>query len=106
MPSRVVGAVLVSSSARNCRPNSRSWTHRPWAVSHSPAFTEGSEPTTVTSSRCPLALTLRTANPFSSLKNTTRSINPDRSSGGAEAGVCNQMPLPAEKTLAMKRPMP
>jgi hypothetical protein len=60
MPSLVVGAVLVSISARNWRPNSRSCTHRPWAVSHSPALTDGSEPTTVTRSRCPLAFTLST----------------------------------------------
>ena len=106
MPSLVVGAVLLSSSARNCRPNSRSRTHRPSAVSHSPALTEGRDPTTVTSSRWPLALTLSTAKPFSSLKNVTRSIRPERLSGGAGECACNQMPLPAENTFPLKAPIP
>ena len=106
MPSFVFGAALLSNSARNWRPKSRSRTHRPSAVTHSPALTAGSEPTTVTSSRCPLALTLSTAKPFSSLKNVTRSIRPDRLSGGAGGGGCNQMPLPAENTFPVFAPTP
>lgn len=42
--------------------------------------------TTVTRSRCPLAFTLSTAHPFSSLKKVTRSIKPDRLSGGRDGG--------------------
>ncbi len=91
IPSLVLGAVLLSAPARNWRPNSRSRTQCPSAVSHSPGFTEGSEPTTVTSSRCPLALTLRTAKPFSSLKKVTRSISPERLSGGLEEAACNRV---------------
>src|ERR1039457_866187 len=82
MPSLVVGAALLSNSARNWRPKSRSRTHRPSAVTHSPGLAAGNDPTTVTSSRWPLALTLSTAKPFSSLKKVTRSIRPDRLSGG------------------------
>src|SRR5690242_1903439 len=78
MPSLVVGAVLLSMSARNWRPNSRSWIQRPSAVTHSPALTDGSEPTTATRSRRPLVFTLSTAQPFSSLKKVTRSISPER----------------------------
>jgi hypothetical protein len=47
----------------------------PFGGPHSPALAEGREPTTVTRSRCPLALTLSTPKPLSSLKNVTRSIN-------------------------------
>jgi len=82
----VVGAVLLSMSARNWRPNSRSWTQLPSAVTHSPALTEAREPTTTTKSRCPFAFTLSTAQPFSSLKNVTRSIRPERLSWGRADG--------------------
>jgi hypothetical protein len=68
------------------RPNSLSWTQRPSAVTHSPALTEVREPTTATKSRCPLAFTLSTAQPFSSLKKVTRSIRPERLSGGRDGG--------------------
>ena len=37
-----------------------------------------------------LTLTLSTAKPFSSLKNVTRSIRPERLSAGAGGFVCNQ----------------
>ncbi len=66
--------------ALNCRPCSLSLTHQPSAVSHSPAATEGSDPTTVVSSRCPRAFTRRTQNPLSSLWQVTRSIRPEISS--------------------------
>ena len=92
MPSSEVGAALLS--------------HRPSAVTHSPALTAGNDPTTVTSSRCPLLLTLSTAKPFSSLKKVTRSIRPDRLSGGGGGCACNQMPLPAENTFPLKLPTP
>src|SRR5580704_5830505 len=87
IPSLDVGAVLESDSAENCKPKSLFRTHRPWAVSHSPALTEGSVPTTVTNSRCPWVFTLRTENPLSSLKKVTRSISPERLSGN-EDGRC------------------
>src|SRR5215469_14998184 len=41
-----------------------------------PAVTEGKEPTTVMSSRCPLAFTRRTQKPLSSLWKVTRQSNP------------------------------
>ena len=49
-----------------------------------PALTEGSEPSMATRSRCPFAFTLSTAQPCSSLKKVTRSINPDRLSCGRD----------------------
>ena len=51
--------------------------HQPSALSHSPAVTEGSDPTTVVSSRCPRAFTRRTQKPLSLLWNVTRSITPE-----------------------------
>src|SRR5437879_7628999 len=87
MPSRVVGAEVLSRSALNCSPNSRSRTHLPSAVSHSPGLTVENEPTTVTSSRCPRALILTTPKPFSSLKNVMRSIKPVRLSTGVAAAA-------------------
>ncbi|SPE62385.1 hypothetical protein SBV1_820018 [Verrucomicrobia bacterium] len=66
-------------------------------MSHSPALTEGREPTTATGSRWPLALTFRTAKPFSSLKKVTRSIKPDKLSAGARA--CK------ETMIGRKRPL-
>src|ERR1019366_6672861 len=57
-------------------------THHPFAVSHSPALTDGEEPRTVTKSRCPLTFTRSTANPLSSLKKVTRSTRPAISSDG------------------------
>ena len=109
MPSRDVGGALLSSSALNCRPNSRSCTHRPSAVSHSPALTAGTGPTTVTGSRLPRTWTLSTAKPFSSLKKVTRSTRPERLSGGDEGGVCNQReilplcPLPSDQKAIKKK---
>src|ERR1035437_7706825 len=47
-------------------------------------LTEAREPTTATRSRCPLAFTLSTAQPFSSLKKVTRSISPERLSTGRD----------------------
>src|ERR1035437_1854770 len=49
-------------------------------------LTEAREPTTATRSRCPLAFTLSTAQPFSSLKKVTRSISPERLSTGRADG--------------------
>jgi hypothetical protein len=88
MPSLVVGAVPASISALSWRPNSLSCTQRPCALTHSPALTDGREPATVTRSRWPLALTLSTAKPFSSLKKVTRSIKPDRLPANGDS-VCN-----------------
>ncbi len=53
--------------ALNCSPCSRSLTHQPSALSHSPAVTEGSDPTTVGSCRAAFAFVSRTRNPPSSL---------------------------------------
>jgi WD40 repeat protein len=72
----------------NCRPCSLSLTHQPSALSHSPAVTEGSDPTTVVSSRCPRVFTRRTQKPLSSLWNVTRSISPEISSvAGLRCGI-------------------
>src|SRR5260370_32759427 len=103
MPSFVVGAELLSRSARNWTPNSRSRTHRPSAVSHSPGVADGSEPTTATSSRWPFTLTLSTTNPFSSLKNVTRSIRPERLSTDPDAGFCNRGHHCSRKNLLQRR---
>ena len=67
MPSFEVGAVAFRKCDRNCGPYVRSFTHSPEAVIHSPAETAAAWPTTVTSSRCPRALTRNTQNPLSSL---------------------------------------
>ena len=50
----MVGGTVFMVVALNCSPCSLSLTHQPSALSHSPAVTEGSDPTTVVSSRCPL----------------------------------------------------
>jgi hypothetical protein len=55
-PSAVAGGTVFIMVALNCIPCSRSLTQYPSAASHSPAFTEGSDPTTVVSSRCPFCL--------------------------------------------------
>ena len=87
-PFGVVGGTVFRVVALNCSPCSLSLTHQPSALSHSPALTDGREPTTVTSSRCPRAFTRRTQKPLSSLWKVTRSINPEicsvagRRSGG------------------------
>src|ERR1700730_7497331 len=74
--------------ALNCRPCSLSLTHQPSALSHSPAGTEGSDPTTVVSSRCPRAFTRSTQKPLSSLWKVTRSTSPEISSvAGLRSGI-------------------
>ena len=75
IPSAVVGGTVFMVVALNCSPCSLSLTHQPSALSHSPAVTEGSDPTTVVSSRCPRAFTRRTQKPLSSLWKVTRSIS-------------------------------
>jgi hypothetical protein len=52
----------------------------PTPVNHSPALMQGTEPSTVTWSRCPRIFTRSTANPLSSLKKVTRSTRPAISS--------------------------
>jgi hypothetical protein len=80
IPSAVVGGTVFMVLALNCSPCSLSLTHQPSALSHSPAVTEGSDPTTVVSSRCPRVFTRRTQKPLSSLWKVTRSITPEISS--------------------------
>src|ERR1700687_6413794 len=88
IPSAVVGGTVFMLVALNCSPCSLSLTHQPSALSHSPAVTEGSDPTTVVSSRCPRAFTRRTQKPFSSLWKVTRSITPEISSvAGLRSGI-------------------
>src|SRR5271157_6597841 len=79
-PLAVVGGTVFMVVALNCSPCSLSLTHQPSALSHSPAVTEGSDPMTVVSSRCPRAFTRSTQKPLSSLWNVTRSIRPEISS--------------------------
>ena len=88
IPSAVVGGTVFMVVALNCSPCSLSLTHQPSALSHSPAVTEGSDPTTVVSSRCPRAFTRRTQKPLSSLWKVTRSIRPEISSvAGLRSGI-------------------
>src|ERR1035437_2059483 len=82
-PSLVVGAVAFRTCALNWSPCSLSRTHHPFAVSHSPALTDGNEPRIVTSFRCPRTFTRSTAKPLSGLKRVTRSTSPAISSVGA-----------------------
>jgi hypothetical protein len=92
MPSAVVGGTVFMLVALNCNPCSLSLTHQPAALSHSPAVTEGSDPMTVISSRCPRALTRRTQKPLSSLWKVTRSITPEISSvAGLRSGIAAVM---------------
>src|SRR6516165_2479852 len=86
MPSTVVGGTVFISLALNWSPCSLSLTHQPSASSHSPAVTEGSDPRTVTSSRCPLTFTRSTQKPLSALWKVTRSIRPETSSAIALSG--------------------
>jgi hypothetical protein len=74
IPQKIGQAIIV---ALNCNPCALSLTHQPSALSHSPAVTEGSDPMTVVSSRCPRTLTRRTQKPLSSLWNVTRSTSPE-----------------------------
>ncbi len=67
MPSSVVGCVVVTCVALNCRPCSRSVVHSPVALMNSPALIAAACPTTATRSRCPRALTRSTQKPFSAL---------------------------------------
>src|ERR1017187_3434313 len=76
-PSAVVGGTVFIMVALNCSPCSRSLTQHPSATSHSPAVTEGSDPTIVVSSRCPFVLTRSTQKPLSSLWKVTRSMTPE-----------------------------
>ena len=88
IPSAVVGGTVFMVVALNCSPCSLSLTHQPSALNHSPAVTEGSDPTTVVSSRCPRAFTRRTQKPLSSLWKVTRSISPEISSvAGLRSGI-------------------
>src|SRR2546426_12669300 len=88
MPSAVVGGTVFMVVALHCSPCSLSLIHQPSALSHSPAVTEGSDPTTVVSSRCPRAFTRRTQKPLSSLWKVTRSIRPEISSvAGLRSGI-------------------
>jgi hypothetical protein len=67
-------------------------THQPTALSHSPAVTEGSDPTNVVSSLCPRVFTRRTQKPFSSLWKVTRSISLEISSvAGLRSGIAGFM---------------
>src|ERR1700687_398020 len=74
------GAKCGKDSVNCCSPCSLSLTHQPSAASHSPAVTEGNDPTTVVSSRCPCVVRGSTQKPFSSLWKVTRSMTPEISS--------------------------
>src|SRR5438876_7143384 len=88
IPSAVVGGTVFKVLALNCSPCSLSLTHQPSATSHSPAVTEGNDPMTVVSSRCPGIFTRRTQKPLSSLWKVTRSIRPEISSvAGLRSGI-------------------
>src|ERR1035438_5033174 len=66
IPSTALGGIVFISVALNWSPCSLSLTHQPSGSNHSPAVAEGSDPSIVTSSRCPLTLARSTQKPFSS----------------------------------------
>jgi hypothetical protein len=70
-PIAVVSGTVFMVLALNCSPCSLSLTHQPLATSHPPAVTEGRDPMTVVSSRCPCVFTRRMQKPFSSLWKVT-----------------------------------
>ena len=79
IPSIEVGADVRMKRDLNCWPWVWSLTQSPEAVSHSPEEIVAAWPMTVTRSRCPRALILRTQKPFSALWNVTRSTRlPER----------------------------
>ena len=84
----------ILSTVRNCGIHVRRGLElqlgaiQPSALSHSPAVTEGSDPTTVVSSRCPRTFTRRTQKPLSSLWKVTRSMTPEICSvAGRRSGI-------------------
>src|ERR1700677_4307686 len=81
MPVSVFGGEILTKTALNCLPCSRSVTHVPDAEAYSPGATVGVCPTRVMSSRSPLTFSRRTQKPLSALWNVTRSTSPARRSG-------------------------
>jgi hypothetical protein len=81
MPVSVFGGEILTKTALNCLPCSRSVPPAPDADAYSPGATVGVCPTRVMSSRSPLTFRRRTQNPLSALWNVTRSTSPARRSG-------------------------
>jgi hypothetical protein len=77
MPPRVFGGAIVTKTARNCLPCSRSVTQLPEADAYSPGVTVGVCPISVIRSRSPLTFSRRTQNPVSVLWNVTLSTSPE-----------------------------
>ena len=77
MPPRVFGGAILTNTARNCRPCSRSVTQLPEADAYSPGVTVGACPISVIRSRSPLTFSRRTQKPLSALWNVTRSTRPE-----------------------------
>src|SRR4051812_42618605 len=97
MPSSVVGGLTLRKDARNCWPCVRSFTQVPLIWTNSPAAIIAACPTTVIRSRCPLALTRSTQNPFSGLWNVTRSTRPAKASL-AVAWAISATPCPSPES--------
>ena len=76
MPGSVVGGAILTNTARNYRPCSRSVTQVPEASAYSAGVTVRVWLMSVTSSRSPLTLSRNTQNPLSALWNVTRSTRP------------------------------
>src|SRR5260370_17126605 len=73
---RVFGGEILTKTALNCLPCSRSVTHVPDAEAYSPGATVGVCPTRVMSSRSPLTFSRRTQKPLSALCNVPPSTRP------------------------------
>ena len=67
MPVRVFGGAILTKTAWNCLPCSRSVTQVPEAEAYSPGVTVGVWPTRVMRSRSPLTFSRRTQKPLSAL---------------------------------------
>ncbi len=87
MPVKVVGGEILTKTARNCRPCSRSVTQLPEAEAYSPGETTGAWPMRVISSRSPFTFRRRTQKPFCSLWKVTRSTRPARRSSVAASDM-------------------
>ena len=87
MPLRVFGGAILTNTARNCLPCSRSVTQLPDAEAYSPGVTLGAWPTSVIRSRSPRTFSRSTQKPLSALWNVTRSTRPESCSSEGSEGA-------------------
>ena len=81
MPLSVFGGVILTNTARNCLPCSRSVIQLPEAEAYSPGVTLGAWPTSVIRSRSPRTFSRSTQKPLSALWNVTRSTRAEEPFG-------------------------